>query len=91
MVANLSRFAQYVELDLSKWKGTRPVELFGHTEFPAIGELPYLLTLAGHAFYWFSLEPPPPARATRRPPPTCRPCWRARARTACWSGRNRRP
>ena len=59
VVANLSRFPQYVELDLSKWKGMRPLELFGHTEFPAIGELPYLLTLAGHDFYWFSLEPPP--------------------------------
>ena len=40
-------------------EGDAPVELFGHTEFPAIGELPYLLTLGGHAFYWFSLEPPP--------------------------------
>ena len=59
MVANLSRFPQYVELDLSKWKGMRPLELFGHTEFPPIGELPYLLTLPGYAFYWFSLEPPP--------------------------------
>jgi maltose alpha-D-glucosyltransferase/alpha-amylase len=59
VVANLSRFPQYVEIDLSKWKGTRPVELFGHTEFPAIGELPYLLTLPGYAFYWFSLEAPP--------------------------------
>jgi maltose alpha-D-glucosyltransferase/alpha-amylase len=59
VVANLSRFPQYVEMDLSKWKGMRPVELFGHTEFPSIGELPYLLTLPGYAFYWFSLEPPP--------------------------------
>ena len=40
-------------------EGDAPVELFGHTEFPAIGELPYLLTLGGYAFYWFSLEPPP--------------------------------
>jgi len=59
VVANLSRFVQYVELDLSKWKGTRPVELMGHTEFPEIGDLPYLLTLGGHASYWFSLESPP--------------------------------
>jgi maltose alpha-D-glucosyltransferase/alpha-amylase len=58
VVANLSRFVQYVELDLSKWKATRPVELTGYTEFPAIGELPYLMTLGGHAFYWFSLEAP---------------------------------
>ena len=59
VVANLSRYPQYVEMDLSKWKGMRPVELFGHTEFPPIGELSYLLTLPGYAFYWFSLEPPP--------------------------------
>ncbi|HVV50619.1 MAG TPA: maltose alpha-D-glucosyltransferase, partial [Polyangia bacterium] len=57
VVANLSRYPQYVELDLGKWKGMRPVELFGHTEFPLIGELPYLLTLGGHAFHWFSIEP----------------------------------
>jgi maltose alpha-D-glucosyltransferase/alpha-amylase len=56
VVANLSRFSQYVELDLSKWKGTRPVELIGSTPFPPIGELPYLLTVGAHAFYWFSLE-----------------------------------
>jgi maltose alpha-D-glucosyltransferase/alpha-amylase len=63
VVANLSRFPQYVEMDLSKWKGMRPIELVGHTQFPAIGELPYLLTLAGHGFYWFSIEPPPAAEA----------------------------
>src|SRR4051812_18850697 len=57
VVANLSRFAQYVELDLSEFRGQRPVELFGHTTFPAIGELPYLLTLGPHAFYWLALAP----------------------------------
>ncbi|HEU4344956.1 MAG TPA: maltose alpha-D-glucosyltransferase [Candidatus Binatia bacterium] len=57
VVANLSRFVNYVELDLSAYKGMVPVELFGHTRFPAIGELPYFLTLGPHAFYWFSLEP----------------------------------
>src|SRR4029077_5599886 len=55
-----------VELDLSKWKGMRPVELVGHTAFPAIGDLPYLLTLSGHAFYWFSIEPPPGAEEQAR-------------------------
>ncbi len=57
VVANLSRFAQYVELDLGGFKGMRPIELFGRAEFPPIGELPYLLTLGPHAFYWFALEP----------------------------------
>jgi maltose alpha-D-glucosyltransferase/alpha-amylase len=57
VVANISRYAQYVELDLSRFKGMVPVELSGRTEFPPIGDLPYLLTLGAHAFYWFGLEP----------------------------------
>jgi maltose alpha-D-glucosyltransferase/alpha-amylase len=59
VVANLSRFSQYVELDLRQFEGKMPIELFGRTEFPRIGELTYLLTLSPHAFYWFSLEPQP--------------------------------
>ena len=58
VVANLSRFAQFTELDLSQYEGTIPMELFGQTEFPAIGELPYLLSLGPHTFYWFELCPP---------------------------------
>ncbi|MHB8253220.1 MAG: maltose alpha-D-glucosyltransferase [Acidiferrobacter sp.] len=54
-VANLSRSAQPVELDLSAYKGRVPVELVGRTPFPPIGDLPYLLTLHGHGFYWFRL------------------------------------
>ena len=66
VVANLSRFVQYVELDLAKFKGTMPIELFGRTPFPAIGDLPYLLTLGPHAFLWFSLEPPKTTAAADR-------------------------
>src|SRR4029078_11818987 len=58
VVANLSRFSQYVELDLAAYEGFRPIELFGHTKFPPIGRLPYMLTLGPHAFYWFALRPP---------------------------------
>jgi len=61
VVANLSRFVQYVEIDLSKYKGMVPVELFGRTAFPAIGERAYLLTLGSHVFYWFALQTPPSA------------------------------
>ncbi|MGZ4597522.1 MAG: maltose alpha-D-glucosyltransferase, partial [Actinomycetes bacterium] len=56
-VNNLSRFPQPVELDLRRWEGYHPVELLGTVQFPEIGELPYLLTLAGHGFYWFRLTP----------------------------------
>jgi len=54
-VANLSRAAQAVELDLSAYKGCVPVELMGRAAFPPIGELPYLLTLPGYNYYWFRL------------------------------------
>ncbi|MBW3555030.1 MAG: putative maltokinase, partial [Gemmatimonadetes bacterium] len=57
VVANLSRYVQAVELDLSAYEGRVPVELFGHNEFPRVGELPYFLTMAPHAFYWFELTP----------------------------------
>ncbi len=57
VVANLSRFAQGAELDLSQFRGMGPVEVFGNTPFPTIGEQPYFLSLGPHAFYWFHLEP----------------------------------
>jgi maltose alpha-D-glucosyltransferase/alpha-amylase len=55
-VHNLARSAQAVELNLSWYNGRRPVEMFGRTAFPRIGELPYLLTLAPRGFFWFRLE-----------------------------------
>jgi maltose alpha-D-glucosyltransferase/alpha-amylase len=58
-VNNLSRFAQPVELQLARLSGKMPVELFGRVPFPPIGELPYLLTLGGHGFYWFELVDAP--------------------------------
>jgi len=54
-VNNLSRFPQPVELDLRRFKGITPVECTGGVIFPPIGDLPYLLTLPGHGFYWFQL------------------------------------
>jgi maltose alpha-D-glucosyltransferase / alpha-amylase len=56
VVANLSRFVQYANIDLSTFKGIRPVELFGRTRFPAISDAPYVLMLGAHSFYWFLLE-----------------------------------
>jgi maltose alpha-D-glucosyltransferase/alpha-amylase len=56
VVANLSRFVQYAELDLSEFEGQMPFELFGATPFPKIGKLPYLMMLGPHSFYWFSLS-----------------------------------
>jgi maltose alpha-D-glucosyltransferase/alpha-amylase len=55
-VANLSRSAQATELDLSAWKDRIPLEMLGRTRFPAIGDLPYMITLAPYGFYWFQLK-----------------------------------
>ena len=57
-VHNLARSAQAVELDLSAFDGRVPVELFGNTAFPTIGEWPYLLTLGPRGFFWFQLRDP---------------------------------
>ena len=55
-VANISRSAQAVELDMSPWKGRIPQEMLGRTKFPRIGELPYLITLPPYGFFWFQLR-----------------------------------
>jgi maltose alpha-D-glucosyltransferase/alpha-amylase len=55
VVANLSRFTQHAELDLSRFEGSRPVELFGGTQFPQVGRLPYPVMLGPHSFCWFAL------------------------------------
>ena len=56
VVANLSRYATAVTLDLHEYRGQVPVELFGGTDFAAVHEGPYQLTLGPYGFYWFSLE-----------------------------------
>jgi len=55
-VHNVARTAQAVELDLSAFAGMVPEEMLGRSRFPAIGELPYLLTLAPRGFFWFQLR-----------------------------------
>ena len=69
-VANLSRVAQPVELELGPWKGRVPVEMLGRNPFPPVGELPYLLTLPAYGFYWFRLSTDalPPRWHTERLP-----------------------
>ncbi|HEX4749057.1 MAG TPA: maltose alpha-D-glucosyltransferase [Bryobacteraceae bacterium] len=57
VVANLSRFAQALELDLHRFQGYTPVEMFGRTDFPPINpDRPYSVTLGPNSFFWFSLE-----------------------------------
>ncbi len=58
VVANLSRDAQYVKLDLDGYEGRSPMELVGTTRFPDVGEDPYLLTMSPYSFFWFELLDP---------------------------------
>jgi maltose alpha-D-glucosyltransferase / alpha-amylase len=58
-VANLSRFPQPIELDLSHLSGMTPVEMLGYTAFPRIGAEPYRLSLGPYGFLWFELQSDP--------------------------------
>jgi maltose alpha-D-glucosyltransferase/alpha-amylase len=56
VVANLSRFVQCTRLDLDKFRGSVPVELFGRMRFPEILDTPYFMSLGPYDFYWLQLE-----------------------------------
>ncbi|HMK35651.1 MAG TPA: maltose alpha-D-glucosyltransferase [Desulfomonilaceae bacterium] len=64
VVANFSRLFQFVELNLSEFRGMVPVTLYGRIELPPIGDSPYVLTLGAYSFVWFSLEYPSGDQAT---------------------------
>jgi maltose alpha-D-glucosyltransferase/alpha-amylase len=55
-VANLSRFAQPVTLDLANYAGFQPVEMLGYVPFPTITNEPYSITLAPYSFLWLELQ-----------------------------------
>ena len=55
-VANLSRFAQPVDLELPGLEGVEPVEMLGYVDFPPIGKQPYRLTLGPYGFFWLELH-----------------------------------
>ena len=67
-VANLSRLAQDVELDLRAYAQHTPVEAFGQTRFAPIGDGHYHLTLAPYGFFWFTLQPPVAGTSTSEVP-----------------------
>lgn len=56
VVINLSRFSQAVELDLSRFSGCVPEEVFSRNRFPIIKDSPYVLTLGVYDYYWFLLH-----------------------------------
>ena len=55
VVINLSRYAQPVELDLSEYAGSVPVELFSQNRFSQIKDNSYPLTMGPHSHFWFLL------------------------------------
>ncbi|MFP5204333.1 MAG: maltose alpha-D-glucosyltransferase, partial [Acidobacteriota bacterium] len=57
-VANLSRFAQPVSLDLAAYAGMQPVEMLGYVPFPTITRDPFVLSLAPYSFLWLELHAP---------------------------------
>ncbi len=56
VLANLSRFAQATRLELSKYRGYVPYELFGSNTFPEIADGPATFTLGPHGFFWLELR-----------------------------------
>jgi len=59
-VADLSRFAQPVDLELPpELEDATPVEMLGYVDFPPIGKQPYRLTLGPYGFLWLELHPQP--------------------------------
>lgn len=57
VVVNLSRQVQAAHLDLSGFRHEQPVDLFGASGLPEIGDTDYMLTLPAYGFYWLSLAP----------------------------------
>jgi maltose alpha-D-glucosyltransferase/alpha-amylase len=67
VVANLSRFSQSAELDLSRFAGCVPREVFSRNLFRPIRKTRYVITLGPHAYYWFALQTPTdPRRALKK-------------------------
>jgi maltose alpha-D-glucosyltransferase / alpha-amylase len=75
VVANLSRFVQCARLELLRFKGMTPIELFGLTRFPEISDAPYLISLGPHDFYWLQLSRPQAEAAADRPTIAVRGVW----------------
>ena len=66
VVANLSRFAQPVEIDLSRFSGCAPMEVFSRNLFPPIKKAPYILTIGPHGHFWFAFQSQKEKRPTKK-------------------------
>ncbi|MGZ5552123.1 MAG: maltose alpha-D-glucosyltransferase [Chthoniobacterales bacterium] len=66
VIANLSRFSQIAELDLSRFAGCTLMEVFSQNYFPTIKDTPYPITLGPHTHFWFVLRPQPELTRTQK-------------------------
>jgi maltose alpha-D-glucosyltransferase / alpha-amylase len=66
VIVNLSRFAQSAELDLARFNGCVPMEVFSRNLFRPIKKSRYVITLGPHAYYWFALQAPTEGRRTSK-------------------------
>lgn len=57
IIANLSRHAQSVDLELPDFERYRPIEAFGQAKFPLISRGQNRFTIGPFGYYWFVLEP----------------------------------
>lgn len=57
VIANLSHFAQSAELNLAKYIGYVPIELFHHSRFPTIKENTYNVMIGPYGYFWLALRP----------------------------------
>ncbi len=71
VAASLSKRAQAADIDLSKFEGYTPNDVFGGIPFPDVGKTPYRLTFPPYGYFVFSLtkRSSPSASAPERPIP----------------------
>jgi len=65
VAVNLARSTEWAELDLSRFAGRVPVDLWSHRAFPGVAaDRPYVLTFAPYGYYAFRLGTPDEAERT---------------------------
>jgi maltose alpha-D-glucosyltransferase/alpha-amylase len=65
VIANLSRYAQPVELDLDHLAGYTPVEVFSKNTYPSVKQgTPYFFSLAAYDCQWLLMKPVPNGTAS---------------------------
>jgi maltose alpha-D-glucosyltransferase / alpha-amylase len=56
VVVNLSRYSQYVEIDLQDYSGSVPMEIFSRNDFRVISDQPWEFSMQYKNYFWFLLR-----------------------------------